>query len=435
MTPFVTRCALAGGLATALVLAIALTASGWAYDADHKALRSTYGSTLAEQLAASAIDPLLANEALRLTSLSQEMSQLSGVAWAALYDLDGRRLAGGEGAPAQAPEADGETRFQQPLIFGREALGRAVVALPTLSAERQGPSATLAVVAGLIVLLTFLSGLLGHRAELRLQQLRQRLEGKLGRTVAPGDPLQALIQLIDPPQQIVRAPEPGKLPEASTLEGDEEGIGEERQDQAYLLVINLFNQSQLSPQARQTLFAQLGQALESQLAGTTGRRGFLAGTGMVVLLPQRSSSLDPALEAIERSLALQRAAQGALADGDIPAELRFGLERLEDEHAATANPETLLTTARDAVYRTITLAALARPGSLVIGDAVMRAVDEVAGLEAEAVAASALAALGAQDPAWRVADRPALRPLASADSDPKADEEGHGEQGHGEEAP
>ena len=211
------------------------------------------------------------------------MSQLSGVAWAALYDLDGRRLAGGEGAPAQAPEADGETRFQQPLIFGREALGRAVVALPTLSAERQGPSATLAVVAGLIVLLTFLSGLLGHRAELRLQQLRQRLEAKLGRTVAPGDPLQALIQLIDPPQQIVRTPEPGKLPEASTLEGDEEGIGEERQDQAYLLVINLFNQSQLSPQARQTLFAQLGQALESQLAGTTGRRGFLAGTGMVVL--------------------------------------------------------------------------------------------------------------------------------------------------------
>ena len=78
---------------------------------------------------------------------------------------------------------------------------------------------------------------------------------------------------------------------------------------------------------------------------------------MVVLLPQRSSSLDPALEAIERSLALQRAAQGALADGDIPAELRFGLERLEDEHAATANPGTLLTTARDAVYRTITLAA------------------------------------------------------------------------------
>ena len=75
-------------------------------------------------------------------------------------------------------------------------------------------------------------------------------------------------------------------------------------------MINLFNQSQLSPQARQTLFAQLGQALESQLAGTTGRRGFLAGTGMVVLLPQRSSSLDPALEAIERSLALQRAAQG-----------------------------------------------------------------------------------------------------------------------------
>ena len=65
----------------------------------------------------------------------------------------------------------------------------------------------------------------------------------------------------------------------------------------------------------------------------------------------------------------------------------------------------------------------------------MRAVDEVAGLEAEAVAASALAALGAQDPAWRVADRPASRPLASADSDPKADEEGHGEQGHGEEAP
>ena len=88
--------------------------------------------------------------------------------------------------------------------------------------------------------------------------------------MAPGDPLQALIQLIDPPQQIVRAPEPGKLPEASTLEGDEEGIGEERQDQAYLLVINLFNQSQLSPQARQTLFAQLGQPLESQPAGQPG---------------------------------------------------------------------------------------------------------------------------------------------------------------------
>ena len=47
-------------------------------------------------------------------------------------------------------------------------------------------------VAGLIVLLTFLSGLLGHRAELRLQQLRQRLEAKLGRAVALGT-LQALI--------------------------------------------------------------------------------------------------------------------------------------------------------------------------------------------------------------------------------------------------
>ena len=47
-------------------------------------------------------------------------------------------------------------------------------------------------------------------------------------------------------------------------------------------------------------------------------------------------------------LALQRAAQGALADENIPAG-SAGLERLEDEHAATANPETLLTTARDAV--------------------------------------------------------------------------------------
>jgi hypothetical protein len=190
-------------------------------------------------------------------------------------------------------------------------------------------------------------------------------------------------------------------------------------------VINLFNQSQLSPQARQTLFAQLGQALDSQLVGKTGRRGFLAGTGMVVLLPQSSSSLDPALEAIERSLALQRAAQAALANGAIPAELRFGLERLDDEHAATANPETLLTTASEAVYRTITLAALARAGSLVIGDAVMRAVDKAGGLEAEPVAASALAALGAQDPAWRVADRPP--PGLLADAEGEGDEEGPGD--------
>jgi hypothetical protein len=272
------------------------------------------------------------------------------------------------------------------------------------------------------VLLTILSGLLGQRVERRLQQLRQRLEAKLGRTVSPADPLQALIQLIDPPQQIVRAPAPGKPPETGTLEGDEEGVGEERQDQAYLLVINLFNQSQLSPQVRQTLLAQLGQALDSQLVGKTGRRGFLAGTGMVVLLPQSSSSLDPALEAIERSLALQRAAQAALADGAIPAELRFGLERLGDEHAATANPESLLTTASEAVYRTITLAALARAGSLVIGDAVMRTVDKVRGLEAEPVAASALAALGAQDPAWRVADRPPPGPLL-ADADKEGDKE------------
>lgn len=421
MTPFVTRCALAGGLASALLLAIALTASGMAYDADQKALRTTYGSTLAEQLAASAIDPLLANEALRLTSLTQEMSHLSGVAWAALYDLDGRRLAGGEGAPAQAPAADGATRFQQPLIFGREALGKAVVALPTLGAERQGPTTTLAVAAGLIALFTVLSGLLGRRVERRLHQLRQRLEAKLGRTVPPADPLQALIQLIDPPQQIVRAPAHGKAPEAPTLEGDEDGAGDERQDQAYLLVINLFNQSQLSPQARQTLLAQLGQALDGQLAGTPGRRGFLAGTGMVVLLPQSSSSLDPALEAIQRSLTLQRSARAALADGDIPAELRFGLERLEDEHAATANPETLLTTASEAVYRTITLAALARAGGLVIGDAVMRAVDKVGALSAEPVAASALAALGAQDPAWRIADRP--------EAPAPAPEEGGGDEG------
>lgn len=418
MTPFVTRCALAGGLATALVLAIALTASGWAYNADQRALRTTYGSTLAEQLAASAIDPLLADEALRLTSLTQEMSRLSGVAWAALYDLDGRRLAGGEGAPAQAPKADGATRFQQPLIFGREALGKAVVALPTLSAERQGPSAAVAVAAGLVVLLALLSGLLARRAERRLHQLRQRLEGKLGRTVATADPLRALIQLIDPPQQIVRPSASEPLPPGPVASGDEDGPGEERQDQAYLLVINLFNQSQLSPQARQTLFAQLGQALDSQLAGTTGRRGFLAGTGMVVLLPQSSSSLDPALEAIQRSLTLLRSAQAALADGAVPAELRFGLERLGDEHAAATNPETLLTTASEAVYRTITLAALARGGGLVIGDAVMRTVDKAGGLEAEPVAASALAALGAQDPAWRVADRPpAPPPSLTADAE------------------
>ena len=414
MTPFVTRCALAGGLATAVVLTIALTASGWAYDADQRALRTTYGSTLAEHLAASAIDPLLSDEALRLTSLTQEMSRLSGVAWAALYDLDGRRLAGGEGAPAQAPMADGATRFQHPLIFGREALGRAVVALPTLSTERQGPSAALAVAAGLVALLTLLGGLLGRRAEGRLHQLRQRLEGKLGRTVSPTDPLQALIQLIDPPQQIVRTPASGALVPETAPGGDGEGAGEEPQDQAYLLVINLFNQSQLSPQARQTLFAQLGQALDSQLVGTPGRRGFLAGTGMVVLLPQSSSGLDPALEAIQRSLALQRAARTALTEGDIPGELRFGLERLEDEHATTANPETLLTTASEAVYRTITLAALARAGGLVIGDAVMRAVDKVGGLEAEPVAASALAALGAQDPAWRVGDRLPSAPPESA---------------------
>jgi hypothetical protein len=172
-------------------------------------------------------------------------------------------------------------------------------------------------------------------------------------------------------------------------------------------VINLFNQSQLSPAARQSIFARLGQALDEQLAGTGGRRGFLSGTGLVVLLPQSLGSLDPALDAIQLSLAARRAAEAALAEDTPPGELRFGLERLEDGLPATTHPEALLTTASEAVYRSITLAALARRDGLVIGDAVMRSVDNVGALAAEPVAASALAALGAQDPAWRIWDRPA----------------------------
>lgn len=420
MTPFITRCALAGALATTLVLGVLLLASGFAYEADQAALRATYGSTLAEQLAASAIDPLLADEALRLTSLTQEMTHLSGVAWAALFDLDGRRLAGGEGAPAQRPPPNATRLFQYPLVFGREQLGTAAVALPETLRQRT-PVTALATSALLVLLMGALGGWLGGILERRLGALRQRLEAKLGRSVPQTAPLAALIQLIDPPQQIAVPPAAEGKNAALEAATTEEDSVDDAARQAYLLVINLFNQSQLSPAARQSIFARLGQALDEQLAGTGGRRGFLSGTGLVALLPQNPGSLDPALEAIQLSLAARRAAEAALAEEATPGELRFGLERLDDGLASTTHPEALLTTASEAVYRTITLAALARRNGLVIGDAVMRSVDNVGALAAEPVAASALAALGAQDPAWRIGDRPPQTEAeGAATADPQA---------------
>jgi hypothetical protein len=51
----------------------------------------------------------------------------------------------------------------------------------------------------------------------------------------------------------------------------------------------------------------------------------------------------------------------------------------------------------------------------------MRSVDNVGALAAEPVAASALAALGAQDPAWRIADRPPQTEAeGAATADPQA---------------
>ena len=417
-----------------LVTALAVVAE------DAEAARGRYGSTVAERLAASSVDGIIARETLLLAALTREFRALSGVRSAAVYGADDRLLAAAdEVAPTQL-EQDGDGVFVARVEFQDEIVGYTRVALAddALAPARRGLLVGAAGVLG--VLLLALAWFAGERLERRLAALRAATEARLGERVDDDDPLRALRRLLEPGPATPRLPEDAPLPP------------EPRERAAWIVVVNLFNQLELDADACEEALAHCEDLLDLVCAIRGGRHEPLPGTGLVLLLDAPGARADHGFEALCTALLVARVCTAAVAAASA-ARLRFSLERVAgDELAALgdiAEPaedtdgdgeeeaETLRTRLPGAVARTVTLSACAREGTLAVGAAALDASGDPAMLVAHRIESPALRAAGGDGTAWLVAgvqppaaqrlERQVARILAQDEAASAADEDDEGE--------
>jgi uncharacterized membrane protein affecting hemolysin expression len=387
------------GLLPLLVTALAVV------EEDAGAARERYGSTVAERLAASSVDGIIARETLLLAALTREFHDLSGVRSAAVYGADDRLLAAADEVAPTRLERDGDGVFVARVEFQDEIVGYARVALAA-DALAPGRRGLLVGTAGVLaVVLLALAWFAGERLERRLAALRGAAEARLGETVADDDPLRALRRLLEPEPATTTPPEEAPPPAP-------------RERAAWLVVVNLFNQLELDADACEEALAHCEDLLDLVCATRGGRHEPLPGTGLVLLLDAPGAREDHGFEALCTALLVARVCTGAVAASSA-ARLRFALERVsadelvalddrpepdvEEEEQEDEASGTLRTRLPDAVARTVTLSACAREGTLAVGAAALQACGDPAMLVAHRIESPALRAAGGDGTAWLVA--------------------------------
>jgi len=372
-----------------------VTLAALALDARNDAAASArYGSTIADRLAANAIDPLLGDDLIGLSLLVREYKALEDVATVAVYGANDRLLAAADGtatSPARLEQEPLNGIHIQPIRIEESIAGYARVAIRPRHPQVGQPALLLAALAA-IAMLTATGAWLGGGLDLRLRSARDEVENTLGLQARSRGNLAALLEL---GSEITAQHEP------------EAGSNTLRERQLYVLVVNLFNQISLPAAARDDVLEQCETALQQVCRLYGGRQEALPRTGILVTLDALSDSGDHAFHAICAALLAQRVFANLNAErartGEVQLALRIGLERVsEDEN--NSQPEVMAQAFPDSVSRAITLSALARDQCIAIGDDVLKACSDPDRLVREPLQSAALRALGGSGHAWLLRD-------------------------------
>jgi uncharacterized membrane protein affecting hemolysin expression len=392
----------------ALVVALlpVLIATGWNDGSQAAAQRDRYGTTIVRRLAASAADSLLDSDRIALSVLTREFARLEAVTTAAVYSADNRLMAAADDdaeSPAELEVRAPAAVFVEQVTLQDSIIGYARVALDRGAFVPRGQAVPLLAALAAALVMLGLAALVGMRLRLRLATWRRRLEAGLGQRAVAGDDLLALGELLDPPPATpptpaTRSPEP------------EEGPGEpvDPRRPLYVVVVNLFNQITLSNAERSTVLDECEALLDRVCRLYGGRQEPLPGTGLLIVLDALSESGDHAFQAICAALLAARVFEDLnherRREGQVQLALRIGVERILDETpAADPGEEALIASFPETVARGVTLSALARDRSVVIGDAVHASCAETNRLDAVPLQSPVLRATGGGS-AWMVAD-------------------------------
>jgi uncharacterized membrane protein affecting hemolysin expression len=393
------------GTAVALVVALlpVLIATGWNDGSRAAAQRERYGTTVVRRLAASAADSLLASDRIALSVLTREFARLDAVTTAAVYSADNRLMAAADDAaesPAELEVRTPSTVFVEQVTLQDSIVGYARVALDRGAFVPVGRAVPLLAALAASLAALGLASLIGMRLRWRLATWRRRLEAGLGHRASARDDLVALGELLDPP---VTAP-------ASPAPEQEEGAAEpvDPRRPLYVVVVNLFNQITLSNAERSAVLDECEALLDRVCRLYGGRHEPLPGTGLLIVLDALSESGDHAFQAICAALLAARVFEDLNHDrrreGQVQLALRIGVERILDETpAADPGEVALIDSFPETVARGVTLSALARDRSVVIGDAVHASCAETNRLDAAPLQSPVLRATGGGS-AWMVAD-------------------------------
>lgn len=396
-------------VATALMLAAVLVpvlvTATWRADQDATTQRDRYGTTVVGRLAASAAEPLLDSDRIGLSVLTRAFAAFDGVATAAVYSADNRLLAASDAraaSPAELEARPAAAVYVHQITLQDSIAGYARIGLDRDAFAPTGGALLLAVAVSTSVLMLALAWLIGGRFERRLARLRTRLEDELGQRALAPDALGGLGELLDPPAP----PDP-----AVEIETGEFDLDPRRP--LYVVVVNLFNQISLSAAERSAVLTQCETLLDRVCRLYGGRHERLPGTGLLIVLDALSESGDHAFQAICAALLAGRVFEDLNHErrraGAVQLALRIGVERIlePDAQAAEAgrDPDDDALAARlpETVARGVTLSALARERSVVIGDAVREACSEPTRLELRPLQSPVLRAAGGGG-AWLVDD-------------------------------
>ncbi|MEE4360162.1 MAG: hypothetical protein V2I63_01420 [Pseudomonadales bacterium] len=396
----------AAALVLALVVAPLLALALVSLESDATEARARYGSTLVDRLAASAVDAVISGEALSLASLTREFGALEGVASAAIYGADDRLLAAGENAsPARLDRGRRDDAFLSEVALQNEIVGYARV---TLAPDAFDSERGVLLVAGALVLglgVLGLAWIAGERLERRLATLRERLELRLGEDAVAADPFRAMIELLDPDSEVEAEGSPtgsDVLVEVPHLPATADAPRA-----SYLIVVNLFNQLALTPEAREETLDRCADLLDLVCARYGGRLGDLPGTGCFIWLDALAPTGDHAFQAICTGLLAARVCADDEGPG-APARLRLAIDRVSDEELPT--PGDVVDTAEivdrmpETMARVVMLSACGREHALAVGEGLMAQVEATDRLHCTRIESAALRVTGEGAHAWLVDD-------------------------------
>jgi hypothetical protein len=239
----------------ALVAGLALTASlatsaliAWAWHGQSAAFDQgrvdRYGNALSAQIATLAVEPLIAGDRIRLGVLAQRLIEFPEIASVAIHTIDDRMV-----AHAGATGGRELLQFSHPIAFEETVAG--YVRLSVDADSFRGPGLTQLWLPAVIMLLT--SGGLGFA-------LGQHIEART--TARP----RAALPVPDAVMGNVAAPA------------------------RYLLVVNLFNQSQIPPERRGPVLEQVRQRAAAVAALYRGEFTELTGTGYLAVFTSGEES-------------------------------------------------------------------------------------------------------------------------------------------------